>query len=33
MEDIKMLAAIETLDWTYIKTWILKLHLATFNLL
>jgi len=33
MEDIKMLATIETLDWIYIKTWILKLQLATFNLL
>ncbi len=32
MEDIKMLAAIETLDWTYIKSWILKLNLSTFNL-
>lgn len=33
MEDIKNLAAIESLDWPYIKTWINKLNLKSFNLL
>lgn len=32
MEDIKMLASIETLDRNYIKNWIVKLNLTTFNL-
>ncbi len=33
MEDIKNLASLENLDWNYIKTWISKLNLSTFNLL
>ena len=33
MEDIKNLCKLETLDWTYIKEWILKLNLNTFNLI
>lgn len=33
MEDIKNLAVIEHLDWPYIKTWINKLNLKSFNLL
>jgi hypothetical protein len=33
MEDIKNLAAIDQLDWPYIKKWISKLKLNSFNLL
>jgi hypothetical protein len=33
MEDIKNIAEIESLDWDYIKNWIDKLNLNTFNLL
>lgn len=33
MEDIKNISEIESLDWDYIKTWIDKLNLNTFNLL
>ncbi|WP_205514674.1 DUF6036 family nucleotidyltransferase [Longitalea arenae] len=32
MEDIKNLAAIEQLDWSYITSWIKKLNLKSFNL-
>jgi hypothetical protein len=32
MEDIKNLAAIENLDWPYIRKWIDKLNLKLFNL-
>ncbi len=32
IEDIKKLAEIKTLDWSYINTWILKLKLNTFAL-
>ncbi|HVI48068.1 MAG TPA: hypothetical protein VM802_24590 [Chitinophaga sp.] len=32
-EDIKNLASLETLDWNYIKGWVDKLNLNTFNLL
>ena len=32
MEDIKNIASIENLDWTYIKTWINNLKLKSFNL-
>ncbi|AXY73591.1 hypothetical protein D3H65_06170 [Paraflavitalea soli] len=32
-EDIKNLAAIENMDWSYIKKWISKLNLKTFDLL
>jgi hypothetical protein len=32
-EDIKNLAALEELDWNYIKEWIGRLNLTTFNLL
>ena len=31
-EDIQTLAALETLDHSYIRNWIEKLHLNTFNL-
>jgi hypothetical protein len=33
MEDIKNLASLDNLDWDYIKTWIDKLKISTFNLL
>jgi hypothetical protein len=33
MEDIKNLAVIENMDWPYIKKWINKLNLKTFDLL
>jgi len=33
MEDIKNIASMESLDWTYIRTWIYKLKLESFNLL
>ncbi|NML36777.1 hypothetical protein HHL17_06160 [Chitinophaga sp. G-6-1-13] len=33
IEDIKNLASLETLDWDYIKDWVGKLNLNTFNLL
>ncbi|OQP57633.1 hypothetical protein A3860_08355 [Niastella vici] len=33
MEDIKNLSAIEQLDWPYIKKWINKLNLKSFDLL
>jgi hypothetical protein len=33
MEDIKNLAIINDLDWTYITNWINKLNLKSFNLL
>jgi hypothetical protein len=33
MEDIKNLVAIENLDWPYIKNWITKLNLKSFDLL
>lgn len=33
MEDIKNLAAIDNLDWSYIKNWLSILNLETFNLL
>jgi hypothetical protein len=32
MEDIKNIASIENLDWTYIKAWINNLKLKSFNL-
>lgn len=32
-EDIKNLSAIENMDWPYIKKWISKLNLKTFDLL
>jgi hypothetical protein len=32
-EDIKNLTAIENMDWAYIKKWISKLNLRTFDLL
>ena len=32
MEDIKNLGKLETLDWQYIKSWIKKLRLHTYNL-
>jgi hypothetical protein len=32
-EDIKNLTAIENMDWPYIKKWISKLNLKTFDLL
>ena len=32
-EDIKNLTAIENMDWSYIKKWISKLNLKTFDLL
>ncbi|WP_343744338.1 DUF6036 family nucleotidyltransferase [Chitinophaga sp.] len=33
IEDIKNLTSLETLDWDYIKNWVGKLNLDTFNLL
>ncbi len=33
IEDIKNLTAIENMDWNYIKSWISKLELNTFDLL
>lgn len=33
MEDIKMLAGVDTLDWDYIHFWIKEMRLETFNLL
>jgi hypothetical protein len=32
-EDIKNLTAIENMDWSYIKKWVSKLNLKTFELL
>nr|WP_278248443.1 DUF6036 family nucleotidyltransferase [Niastella populi] len=32
-EDIKNFTAIENMDWAYIKKWISKLNLKTFDLL
>lgn len=32
IDDIKNLAAIEELDWTYINNWVKSLKLNTFNL-
>lgn len=33
MDDIKNLCQIDSLDWKYIKYWIGKLNLNTFNLI
>jgi hypothetical protein len=33
MEDIKLLAEVKDLDWTYIKYWISTLKISTFNLI
>lgn len=33
MEDIKLLSALEEIDWEYVTKWINELHLKTFNLL
>jgi hypothetical protein len=33
MEDIRNLSVIEQLDWSYIKKWVNKLNLKSFNLL
>ncbi|MBO9729406.1 MAG: hypothetical protein J7623_12290 [Chitinophaga sp.] len=33
MDDIRNLTSLESLNWEYIKTWINKLNLNTFNLL
>lgn len=32
MEGIKNIAAMENLDWAYIKKWITQLNLRSFNL-
>jgi hypothetical protein len=32
-EDISNLASLENLDWDYIKEWVVRLKLNTFNLL
>ena len=32
MEDIKNLCQVESIDWLYVKEWIYKLNLNTFNL-
>jgi hypothetical protein len=33
MEDIKLLAEVKDLDWTYINYWINTLKISTFNLI
>lgn len=33
MEDIKLLAGVEEIDWKYVNSWIKELNLKTFNLL